>query len=166
MTLGDNIRRIRKEVGLTLKQLGDLAGVNRGNLSRIENSSPEARLEVSTLDRVAEGLGVPLHTLFIDDDGCPVALRASPHRTDHDWNAAWRQRGKSAKEVATAAKRAAAVARRELGLPPLARGDEATFWRVFSEYLLAALHAELRRDVGVEAEPAAVDEHTGTLGEH
>lgn len=37
--VGRNIRRIRKEKGLTQVQLADLIGYNEGTISNIENSS-------------------------------------------------------------------------------------------------------------------------------
>ena len=37
MTIGENIRRIRKERGLTLKQLGDIVGVIESNIRAYES---------------------------------------------------------------------------------------------------------------------------------
>lgn len=48
--IGETLRRLRKERDLTLEQVGELAGLGRGQLSRIENSKQEATL--STLAKI------------------------------------------------------------------------------------------------------------------
>src|SRR3954451_23261050 len=48
--VGETLRRFRKEKGLTLEKLGEMAGLGRGQLSRIENGHQEATL--STLAKI------------------------------------------------------------------------------------------------------------------
>jgi len=48
--VGETLRRIRKERGTTLQELGAAAGLGRGQLSRIENGHQEATL--STLAKI------------------------------------------------------------------------------------------------------------------
>lgn len=62
---GDLIKRLRKDAGLTLVQLGEQADVNPGYLSRVENhkaGTPSTRW----LSAVAFALGVPTRALLID----------------------------------------------------------------------------------------------------
>ena len=50
--VGETLRRFRKDKGLTLEKLGEMAGLGRGQLSRIENGHQEA-----TLSTLATSLG-------------------------------------------------------------------------------------------------------------
>jgi len=56
MTIGEEIKRLRKSKGLTMVQLSELTSVSQGFLSHIEvgkrNATPE------TLSNIAVGLGV------------------------------------------------------------------------------------------------------------
>lgn len=56
MTTGENIRRIRKERGLTQKQLGELCGINEANIRKYElgNQNPK----IDTIQKIAIALGV------------------------------------------------------------------------------------------------------------
>lgn len=51
MTVGENIRKLRKERGLTQKQLGELCGIN-------EADKQNAKIE--TIEKIAKALGVPI----------------------------------------------------------------------------------------------------------
>lgn len=57
--LGERIRKARLERGLTQQQLGDMAGLQKSQISRLENHSTEARLE--TLVKVFTAMKVKLH---------------------------------------------------------------------------------------------------------
>ena len=59
---GKRIKALRKDWGLTLKELGERSGVDTGNLSKIEREviTPS----VSTLSRIADALGVTLSILL------------------------------------------------------------------------------------------------------
>ncbi len=60
--VGETLRRFRKDKGLTLEKLGEMAGVGRGQLSRIENGHQEATL--STLAKILRCLEVSRWELF------------------------------------------------------------------------------------------------------
>lgn len=60
--LGETLRRIRKERGKTLEQVGKQAGLGRGQLSRIENGHQEATL--STLGKILTSQGVSRREFF------------------------------------------------------------------------------------------------------
>ena len=60
--IGETLRRLRREKGLTLQALGEIAGLGRGQLSRIENNHQEATL--STLARILDAQGVSRKEFF------------------------------------------------------------------------------------------------------
>ncbi|MGB9093857.1 MAG: XRE family transcriptional regulator [Gallionella sp.] len=64
--LGNTIREIRLEHGLTIADVATLAGISRGMLSKIENAQTATSLE--TISRLAQALGVSLATLFRNCD--------------------------------------------------------------------------------------------------
>jgi transcriptional regulator with XRE-family HTH domain len=60
--IGETLRRLRKERGKTLEQLGAEAGLGRGQLSRIENARQEATL--STLAKILDSQRVSRREFF------------------------------------------------------------------------------------------------------
>lgn len=58
MTVGENIRRIRKEKGLTQKQLGELCNpqIAEANIRKYELGKANPKIE--TIDKIASALGV------------------------------------------------------------------------------------------------------------
>jgi transcriptional regulator with XRE-family HTH domain len=60
--IGETLRRLRKERGLTLEELGEAAELGRGQLSRIENNKQEATL--STLAKILNTQGVSRGEFF------------------------------------------------------------------------------------------------------
>jgi transcriptional regulator with XRE-family HTH domain len=60
--LGNTIRELRQQHGLTIAEIADRAGISRGMLSKIENAQTSTSLE--TLEKLANALGVSLSTLF------------------------------------------------------------------------------------------------------
>jgi len=60
--VGETLRRLRKERGKTLEQLGEEAGLGRGQLSRIENSRQEATL--TTLAKILSSQSVSRREFF------------------------------------------------------------------------------------------------------
>ena len=60
--IGETLRRLRRERDLTLEQVGERAGLGRGQLSRIENSKQEATL--STLAKILACEGVSRREFF------------------------------------------------------------------------------------------------------
>jgi HTH-type transcriptional regulator/antitoxin HipB len=53
--LGETIRQVRRERNLTQEQLGELVGVRKAQISKIENSVKNARFE--TILKVFDALG-------------------------------------------------------------------------------------------------------------
>ena len=60
--MGENIRRHRKEQGMTLAELGEQVGVTASHISQIERDLIEPSLGL--LRRIAQVLGVSIHELF------------------------------------------------------------------------------------------------------
>jgi transcriptional regulator with XRE-family HTH domain len=60
--IGETLRRLRRERGLTLEELGERAELGRGQLSRIENAKQEATL--STLAKILDCQGVSRREFF------------------------------------------------------------------------------------------------------
>jgi transcriptional regulator with XRE-family HTH domain len=60
--LGNTVRELRQQHGLTIADVADRAGISRGMLSKIENAQTATSLE--TLARLAHALGVSMATLF------------------------------------------------------------------------------------------------------
>lgn len=57
--LGEAIKQARKEKHLTQEQLGELVGVQKAQISKIENSVKNARFE--TILKVFDALGAKVH---------------------------------------------------------------------------------------------------------
>ncbi|WP_422446022.1 helix-turn-helix domain-containing protein [Thermoanaerobacterium sp. DL9XJH110] len=55
-SIGDKIRRLREQKGLTQKQLAELIGTTEASLSRYENNLREPKAEI--ISRLANALGV------------------------------------------------------------------------------------------------------------
>lgn len=78
MSVGSNIRQLRSESHITLRELGAVTGLAVSYLSRVENGRLTPTLP--TLNRIADALSVPL-TALLDvgetleaKDQCPVSL--------------------------------------------------------------------------------------------
>ncbi len=65
MTVGENIRRIRKERGLTQKQLGELIGVSEAYIRTYESGRRNPK--PSTLEKIAKALAVNPEVLEASD---------------------------------------------------------------------------------------------------
>jgi transcriptional regulator with XRE-family HTH domain len=72
--VGDRVRRLRRENGLSGRELADLAGLTPAYLSRVENGriSPT----VATLGRIVAAMGETFVHLFEDDDPDIHVIRA------------------------------------------------------------------------------------------
>jgi len=60
----EKIRNTRRGKGFTLDDLSGLTGLSKGYLSKLENAT--SLPPISTLHRIAEGLGIPFASLFTD----------------------------------------------------------------------------------------------------
>lgn len=65
MNIGENIKRIREAKKLSQKEVITAIGMGAAQYSRIENGKTDP--SVSTLERVAQALGVELAELFTSD---------------------------------------------------------------------------------------------------
>ena len=65
MTVGENIRRIRQERGLTLKQLGELVGVSEAYIRAYESGRRNPKLK--SLEALAQALAVNVEVLTNSD---------------------------------------------------------------------------------------------------
>lgn len=77
MTVGENIKRIRKEKGLTQKQLGSLCHMADSAIRRYELGKAQPKLK--TIHKIAGGLGVPVQTLI---DKCGPEYNLVPNSTN------------------------------------------------------------------------------------
>lgn len=74
MTIGENIRRVRKERGLTLKQLGDAVGVSEAYIRAYESGRRNPKQK--SLEAIAAALRVNVETLTgADFDGVKAMHR-------------------------------------------------------------------------------------------
>lgn len=62
MTIGENIRKIRKEKGLTQKQLGELCKINEVQIRQYELGKANPKIE--TINKIASALNEPLNYLL------------------------------------------------------------------------------------------------------
>lgn len=66
MTIGDSIKRIRTQKGMTQKQLGDLLGISVQTVSAYESGRRRPKME--TIERFADALGVVVSSLYSDPE--------------------------------------------------------------------------------------------------
>lgn len=64
--VGKNIRRIRKEKGLTQVQLADLIGYDSGTISNIENISYQT-FSLEFIYVISKKLNVPMSEFFVEE---------------------------------------------------------------------------------------------------
>lgn len=68
MTIGENIRSVRKEKGLSQKEVAEKLGVSQSNYSQYEVCKRNAKIE--TLERIADALEVPVGRLIPFNKNC------------------------------------------------------------------------------------------------
>ena len=64
--LAGNLRRIRKERGITQEKAAEATGLNWRHWQKLE--AGEVNVTLSTLAKICDGLGVVLEELFINQD--------------------------------------------------------------------------------------------------
>jgi transcriptional regulator with XRE-family HTH domain len=72
MEIGDRIRKLREEKGLSLRELESRIKISYSHLSRIENNKKKPNLDL--LELLAEFYDVPLHEFFGDKVETPKKL--------------------------------------------------------------------------------------------
>jgi len=79
--VGSQVRRRRRERGLTLSQVSEATGLNVGYLSQVENDKASPSLE--TLAALADALDVPIAWFLLDQSVAPRVVRASERPRRH-----------------------------------------------------------------------------------
>ena len=79
MRIGQRLREIREEKGLSQGDVEHASGLLRCYISRVERGHTVPSLE--TLERFAVALDVPLYQLFHAENAAPVSTRLRPRRT-------------------------------------------------------------------------------------
>jgi len=69
MNIGDNIKRIRAEKGLTQQQIADLVNMHRSNYSKVESGQRE--LSIAALNKIARFFGMTLDQLVNMESSIP-----------------------------------------------------------------------------------------------
>jgi transcriptional regulator with XRE-family HTH domain len=76
--VGAHIRAMREQRGMSVTELGRQVGVTKSQISQIERGNSNASVPV--LRAIAKALGVPLFTLFVDDDPHDALVRKGDRR--------------------------------------------------------------------------------------
>ena len=79
MNVGQQLRKIRTEKGITLTQIGSALGISASALSQIENSKNTPSLE--TLSSILKFLDVPMSDFFFQIEQ-PSVLVAKPDESE------------------------------------------------------------------------------------
>jgi transcriptional regulator with XRE-family HTH domain len=83
-SIGDCLRAMREEQGLTLDQASELSGISTSHLSRLESS--ERQPSVASLLALSTAFGVPVGAFFGETQGgTPLGL-SLPDETRHESN--------------------------------------------------------------------------------
>ncbi len=69
MNIGDNIRRIREEKGLTQQQIAELISMHRSNYSKVESGQRE--ISVEALNKIAKYFGMTIDQIVNFDGATP-----------------------------------------------------------------------------------------------
>jgi transcriptional regulator with XRE-family HTH domain len=69
MNIGENIKRLREEKGLTQQQVAELVNMHRSNYSKVESGQRE--LSVKALSKIANYFGISLDELVNGEGGLP-----------------------------------------------------------------------------------------------
>ncbi len=66
MSFGDNLKRLRRDIGLTQSELADKCGIRYGHISKIERNIGDPKL--STVYKLMNALDVSSEALLMDED--------------------------------------------------------------------------------------------------
>ncbi|WP_132880997.1 helix-turn-helix domain-containing protein [Tamaricihabitans halophyticus] len=79
--VGERIRALRKERGLTIERLSELSGVSVGIVSQVERG--KANPSFTTLAQLSHGLNIPVGRLFhVTEQASPVVRKKDRRRLD------------------------------------------------------------------------------------
>ena len=79
--LGARLRETRRQRGITLREVGQAAGVTESFVSQVERGA--ANPSVATLRRIAEALGETMASLFVGAETTGMVVRAGERRRLH-----------------------------------------------------------------------------------
>jgi transcriptional regulator with XRE-family HTH domain len=77
-SLGPRLRELRRQRGITLRQVAESAGVTESFVSQVERGA--ANPSVATLRRMAEALGETMASLFVGADTAGMVVRAGERK--------------------------------------------------------------------------------------
>src|ERR1700690_3394052 len=80
-SLGTRLREVRRQRGITLKQVAEAVGVTESFVSQVERGP--ANPSVATLRRMAEALGETVASLFVGSGSTGMVVRAGERRRLH-----------------------------------------------------------------------------------
>lgn len=63
-TVRINIRRIRKELGMTQQELADASDLSHGYIREIESIKMQKTFSLDAVEKIANGLKTPIKNLF------------------------------------------------------------------------------------------------------
>src|SRR6266849_4946317 len=95
MVIGDRLRALREQKGLSQGDIEKQSGLKRAYISRVEHGHTVPSVE--TLEKLARALEVPLYQLFYEGEK-PPKLPKLPKRLTRD-ETAWGSMGKEARIV-------------------------------------------------------------------
>ena len=83
-SIGDSLRAIREQRGLTLEQASELSGISTSHLSRLESS--ERQPSVASLLALSAAFGVPVGDFFGEPHGATPLGLSLPDEARHESN--------------------------------------------------------------------------------
>ena len=84
MSLGDNLKRLRRDKGWTQGDLAEKSDIRLGHVSKLERDLLDPKL--STIKKLCQALNVTYETLLLDpenDDGMSGIVKAVANRIDN-----------------------------------------------------------------------------------
>ena len=72
---GGWIKTIRESLGMTTYDLADRAGLNQSRISRIESAEAKGKIKLSTLEKIADALGMKFVYGFVSEHDLEAMVR-------------------------------------------------------------------------------------------
>lgn len=81
MNLGESIKRIRKEKGITQKQLGEKLGISQAAIGQFESNKANPKIE--TIQKIADALNVTVNEIIPNSDDKYMKIGLEYSATDY-----------------------------------------------------------------------------------